>query len=82
MCACTHTHTHTHTHTQKSTKKTKKKRNRDIPEYCFVFLRIFSAPTLEEIFQSLEQDGSEWATKQLQVSQFTSEVFLHKIFYF
>ena len=77
MHASTHTHTHTHTNQQK-----KQKRNRDNPEYCFVFLRIFSAPTLEEIFQSLEQDGSEWATKQLQVSQFTSEVFLHKIFYF
>ena len=66
-----------------NTQKTqRKKQSRDNLEYCFVFLRIFSAPTLEEIFQSLEHDGSEWATKQLQVSEFTCEVFLHKIFHF
>lgn len=65
-----------------NTQKTqRKKQSRDNLEY-FDFLRIFSASTLEEIFQSLEHDGSEWATKQLQVSEFTREVFLHKIFRF
>ena len=29
--------------------------------------RLFEADTVEAIFQNLEQDGSEWATKQLEV---------------